>query len=389
MLAVMAELIERLGSEDYEELVGFLAEAFSKTEASWFADQLPALYQPTDESMGWNLAVREGGELCAVVGVFPIELQVGDRVLKVGGIGGVSCRADCRGRGYMSSLLREAVHSMKGFDASFLSGLRHRYSRYGWEVAGNRLDVVVGPERLKVWRTEEAGSPMSIELLGPDASPEVFGQLEAIHRKQPFHTRRRTAPFRQYLASWRGETWVAREASGRVGGYAVVLQEEMRCTELVAEGGERQMAEIAAGLVGRLEKEVTFELPMLGTPQMRWMAALAESTAPGIQGNWQILEWVPVVDATMRVGHRTSPMAEGWVTVEVVGITTFTMEVRGGEARCFGSTEKPDVRMSHHEACQVLFGVLRPSLLVELPGRARMLDAWGPLPLFLSRQDHI
>ena len=55
-------------SRDFEDAIDFMNLVFSAHGPIDFTQLLPALYQPTDEQMGWNWAVRENGRIRAVVG---------------------------------------------------------------------------------------------------------------------------------------------------------------------------------------------------------------------------------------------------------------------------------------------------------------------------------
>jgi len=93
--------VVQLTAADWEEGLTFLNGVFGEHRPHDFATLLPSIYQPTEEFMACNHAVREDGNIRAVVGLFPIDWQVGDTRLKVGGIGGVSTHESVRGKGYM------------------------------------------------------------------------------------------------------------------------------------------------------------------------------------------------------------------------------------------------------------------------------------------------
>ena len=97
----MSDEVIQLRGTDFDECMDFLNEVFSEHAPHDFAGMLPSIYQPTDEQMACNYAIRVDGKLAAVVGLFPAQWQVGDQVLKVGGIGGVSTHKRVRGAGYM------------------------------------------------------------------------------------------------------------------------------------------------------------------------------------------------------------------------------------------------------------------------------------------------
>src|SRR3990172_7959322 len=102
---MMGTGIKRLEARHFEELIAFLNRAFGYEAANGFPQLLPVLYQPDDEHMRCQYAVRENGTLIAVTGVFPIEWRVADACLRVAGVGGVSVDPNYRGQGLMRRLM--------------------------------------------------------------------------------------------------------------------------------------------------------------------------------------------------------------------------------------------------------------------------------------------
>ena len=95
--------IERLSTADFEEAMDFLNLVFGAVEPHDFERMLPLCYRP--QEMHRNLAIREGGRIRAIVGLFERSLEVGAHTLRVGCIGGVSTHPRSRGRGYMRALM--------------------------------------------------------------------------------------------------------------------------------------------------------------------------------------------------------------------------------------------------------------------------------------------
>lgn len=99
------ELVQ-LSASDFEEALDFLDLVFSTAYApTRFGNMLPLLYQPTDEDMQHNFAIREHGRIRAIVGMFPSQIQVGSKILHLEGIGGVSSHPNDRGKGWMKQLM--------------------------------------------------------------------------------------------------------------------------------------------------------------------------------------------------------------------------------------------------------------------------------------------
>lgn len=93
---------------------------------------------PVDQT----LAMVEPGRVASIVRMLPYRIWIGGRELAMGGIGGVATWADCQGKGYAGTLMRQSLQIMRerGDRVSSLYPFSHRYYRkFGWETSGERL----------------------------------------------------------------------------------------------------------------------------------------------------------------------------------------------------------------------------------------------------------
>lgn len=80
-------------------------------------------------------------EIVGHVGIYPAYVKTDEIKLKVGIIFGVATHPNYRGRGFASTLLRDAVNKMKkeNYDISILwTGIPEFYRKLGWENAGSK-----------------------------------------------------------------------------------------------------------------------------------------------------------------------------------------------------------------------------------------------------------
>ena len=101
----MADQIVQLGAADFPQLITLLDRAFGNSPDRSFAIIHSAIYQPSEELMRCNYAIRRGGELAAAVGLFSINWQLGKVQLRVAGIGGVAVDPQFRRQGLMVMLM--------------------------------------------------------------------------------------------------------------------------------------------------------------------------------------------------------------------------------------------------------------------------------------------
>lgn len=132
--------LRRLTPEDDPALARLEAEAFFGGRRS--EPSAPDLEKPRSTVLG----ICDGPRLVAAATVHDLHLWWGEREVPMGGIAGVACAADQRGRGHVGRLLTESLRVMR--DAGqYTSGLYPFayafYRRFGWEWAGERREYSV------------------------------------------------------------------------------------------------------------------------------------------------------------------------------------------------------------------------------------------------------
>ncbi len=377
--------VVQLAGADFDEAMEFLNGVFGEHRPHDFATLLPSIYQPADELMACNHALREDGRIRAVVGLFPIDWRVGDRLLKVGGIGGVSTHPGVRGKGYMGILMRHCVARMKaeGFHLSWLGGQRQRYGYFGYEKCGQAVSVDLGPSNLR--HACPSPADLRFEALEPGHSDRLE-RAWRMHQAQHVHCRRRKPWFHRFLRAWYNRPHAALDASGEMLGYLVASGEDDQVTELVGRDEEAALAMAAAWVQARGAGSVRFVLPPEQRGLVRRLGAVGESVSVGSSGNWQIFDWAATVEALMGV---CGGLPEGEADLGIEGCGTLRMGVRDGRPECHredgggGGTWDPGTAM------RALFGPLAPDQVTVVPPALAALRAWCPLPLGWLRQDGV
>ncbi len=165
--------IRTLTADDKPALARLMAEAFGqgKRPAPDTSEPKPTLPQA-------QLGVFDGPRLVACTLIDHLTLAWGDADAPLGGIGGVACTADQRGRGHVGRLLGEALRTMQGA-GQYLSGLYPFafafYRRYGWDWVGEQRQYTVPLTELKA-------GPESRDLTG-------YEGLDALATVKPVYDR--------------------------------------------------------------------------------------------------------------------------------------------------------------------------------------------------------
>ena len=388
----MADKIECLSLSDYEELIAHLDAAFQFSPEASFTRLVPLVYRPTEELMRCNFAIRREGRIAAVVGVFPVTWHLGRAVLRVAGVGGVSCASPYRGQGLMSRLLAHAREHIRreGYHLSYLGGQRQRYAHFGWEKAGMEMRFAVSEANVRHHFANRPSQGIHLEPLDP-ADKGTILELKALHDAQVSWCQHSAEDFELYLRSWITTPKVARDAQGRIVGYALIGRGGKAVAELVARNEEMICEVIRCLMEDRAASDpLGIVVDVLDSPAARAIGAFANDTAIHLGGNWQIFDWPHVLGAALAAKHQTASLPQGEVILGIDGCDqALRLRVNADGPGCEYTDEEPGVLAGPLVATRLLFGPLEPASVVPLPARASILNAWCPLPLRLSRQDHV
>ena len=132
--------IEPAKGADRAELLDFLYAVFTRANPKHarFETFCDDLFEPTDETMGRHLVVREGGRIVSCVGAYPMDLRIAGCRVRFAGIGQVSTAKEALGKGCMSALMKAQLERLRGEGVKlvWLGGRHDRYAHFGFETAG-------------------------------------------------------------------------------------------------------------------------------------------------------------------------------------------------------------------------------------------------------------
>ena len=368
---------------DYEEIVEVADRAFRCD----FPALLPKLYRNHPETAAHHQVVKEGGRIKALVGSFPLALQVGETTLKMRGIGTVCVEADARRLGYMRLLMDAAMveAAAEGCDLAALDGQRQRYEFWGFTPAG--LSVHLDFQSMN-FRTARYASPDAItfdEVV--DASDPRLGEAFLLHDVQAAHAVRSRRDFLDICRSWNASLFLLRE-EGRFSGYLCASEDRARIVELVPVD-PRESDRIVGAYLKRFERnEVSVRCQPHETVRLQELTGLCEGLSIRGSGCFRIMDFPRTLRALLELKSSISPLPDGRLVLEVVEKGRWRVAVEDGRVSVAPADAPPDLVMSHLEATTFLFshaGYLDAARsAVPMPVRA-----WFPLPLFFPGQDMV
>ncbi len=386
------ELVQ-LKAADFENAIDFMDMVFSRAHApTRFTEILPILYQPTDEDMQHNFAVKENGKIRAIVGMFPAEIKVGEDALHLEGIGGVSAHPNDKGKGWMKMLMNHCIDQMKATDTdlSFLTGLRQRYQYFGYDKAGTLLEYSINQTNL---RHTEKKQPEILPLHFVPIQPEDQTVLEAckkLYDRQPFCFTRSLEKFYLYLLSVYTKPWAALYPNGEVAGYLVTTQKQDRITEIFADNDL-----VFTSMIYRwfAEREITDTTVLLTVWQESFahiLSGIAEDFQMTNNGNWRIYNWEHVIGTLLKLKGTRYSLADGTARIGITGYGTLQICVSNGVVECHRADVTPDVEWDSLTATRALLGHISTEYVAEIPAVIQnQILSWFPLPLSWLVQNYV
>lgn len=382
---MMSDPIVQLTAADFEEALDFLNLVFSVHGPIRFQTLLPKLYKPTDTHMGWNYAIKRNGRIRAIIGLYPMELNIGGATLKGAGIGAVAAHPNDKGQGHMKRLMRHHLDKMKtdGDQFSWLAGQRQRYGYFGYEVCGRMCRFFVSKDNIRhVCQDNPDISFVPVK----DSSDPHLERIEKWHNSFPIHVTRPLSVLWDILQSWRHEVFVAINSNRDPVGYLCADVKNGVVFELG--GAEDSIKSILAAWVNAQNNNVvTFLTPALPGRLVFELSRISDTQEIRANGSWQIFDWQAVISATLVLKSKTSPMVDGILRLEIIPCGVFELGVNGPEIWCRKTHRAPDVSIDALSAHRLLFGPLSPAMSGLSDNT--ILNKWCPLPLFMPKQDEV
>jgi predicted N-acetyltransferase YhbS len=131
--------------DDYDAMLDLLDICFRTPSRHWFGSHMSHIFKDEPTLMGRHFLMKDGNSIAGIIGIYPFVLFLGGIKLNTAGIGSVSVHPEYRSTGMMSAMLKQAdvIMEDEGFELSWLSGDRFRYSNYGWEPSGRLIEFTV------------------------------------------------------------------------------------------------------------------------------------------------------------------------------------------------------------------------------------------------------
>lgn len=388
----MKNEITRLGLDDYEACLDFLKMSFNEYD-HWvdFDKELPKAFRPKQELMEQNLVLRNGSEILALVGIYPMDLVVDGRIIRCATVGNVATRPDARGNGYMRLLMTEALHEVdqRGFHMTRLGGLRQRYNRYGFEYGGLGCKYEWNLKNSQEYINTRGCQKFIFVPLDEDHG-DLLNAAFVLYKSTACNVDRiDSETFLCVLRAHSMEPWAAISEDGLFAGYVTASADHKTINEQYALDDSRMADLTISWLKQHNLTQVELYLKCWDRTNIT-ISQYAESYTIMHTSMFRIHDWEAVIEPFLQWKNKCIPLADGEMVLSIGADDRYLFSVCGETASCKRTSLPADLEVDRLTATRMLFGILPPELVVSgSPELLSKLSAWLPLPLSWSRQDNV
>lgn len=378
--------------EERDALLSFLNEAFGYPDVNGveFSTFLPKLYDPEHDPCGHNLLAVRDGEIIGAVGIYERDFKVGDMTLHSYGIGNVACRADARGGGVMTTLMRRVIADMtsSGADFSDLGGRRHRYGHFGYESAGLNYTFTIRRDAMR-----HIGADVKTDVTAVYVTPSDTSTIDSMYEffaSQPFHAVRPRDVFYKIITTWYGKP-IAFARGGDFLGYVILRGDSY--TELIL----RDAADFASIIkaifdLNKQAEKIELSIPPYDAAILNEAYRFMDYMSTRHCEQINIFNFSRFVDAFLRLKASIEPLPDGESSFIINGehrTEAFHISVKEGvpfvEPLSTSTDTLKAIHLSHNEAISFFTGILSPARS-QAPLHVK---AWFPLPVYIPYADHV
>ncbi|MDR0999012.1 MAG: GNAT family N-acetyltransferase, partial [Treponema sp.] len=396
----------KAAAEDYDELIDLGNYVFSAARIPHdFPLLLPKLYRREYFMEGNHYIVREEGRVKAIVGTYPLTMNILGETLPGRGLGMVSVHPYARSRGYMRILMGMALEDMCREEAVFscLGGQRQRYEYFGYTPTGIRAEFLCGRVNIRhVLATVPERGKLSLREIGA-GDRELLDRIFDLHRRKAARIERSREKLFYILSSWNFRVYAALAGDDFLG-YLVCDPSGERIHEInlkpsplsppPPDGSSPPMSRlpelIGAFLDLRGRDQVTVAVQPQEREKLDAFSRFAEKYTLTPAYNFRIFDYSRLLPPLLRLKAQGETLPEGSAVLRISGEGDLRLSVAGGAVsveRVKGNG-KADMELENREAAETLFSALSPLSSPRLRGNP-FLRGILPLPLFFEGPDGI
>lgn len=381
-----------IAAADY---IAFIDSCFAKGAGETFDCLLPKLFGKGRHPENDTLFLLEEDKPAACVGCFPLTFSIGGQSFRVTGIGNVATRPDCRGKGYMQTLMKKAIQTMAedGTDFAVLGGRRHRYNHFGFEKCDAMIyfsltEKTVTDADPRLFADAGQGEAFVMRRLDLKDSA-LLDRLHTAMHARPYHTLRPRKDLFDILSSWRSIPYVFMKGD-RLAGWAIYYKDKRQLSEF--HSLDASDTPFLLRLAVRTLGDLTVALPPHRPAFFPAADALAEHAMLVSNECFLVFRWEKLLSSLLLLKASYAPMADGVFSFTIRDLParpqeseSYTLSVRGGRPSMTKNDAPCGTVFSFLVAHRVFFSHYAPERLSLPPFLASVL----PLPLTIDEADNV
>lgn len=364
--------------EDHQDIVDFISMVFRED----FLVTESKLYLDRPEMAEKHHLVFEDDRIKAVVGNFPISLNVAGRKLPCYGIGSVSVHPYSRSKGYMKTLMNNALAEAEqnGAALMMLGGKRQRYEYFGFTKCGTvyafSLDQNVRRHLKHIPSSE-------IELLPLSDHKEYLRDCIRLWETQPLYADRKGEDLCDILQTC--------DSTGHV---FLMRGEFLGFCSIHNSGAVNELTltdySYSANAAMKLCEKIGIPFSIRVFPHQRKLIhtlnLIAQSHSLFPDPCFNVLDYKRVIEAFLTLKGMNEPLIDGRLVIEVEGKGRYAIEVKDGAVSVTDTEDKPQIALDHIRMMVRLFSPFGQIGEEDITPEMR---SWLPIPLYLPRCDDV
>lgn len=370
--------------EEFEDITDFINMVFSMSGSPHdFKMLLPKLYSTSRNTADLHYLAKENGKIRAVICVQPIRLQYEEQIISCATVGSVSVHPNYRSQGYMKTLMNMALEDMEKeqITMSVLSGKRHRYQFYNYELSGHSLEYHFNKDNFKHSKSQFQFIPLKIsEVASTDT--ELISELYQIFLQQKVHTIRPEEVFYDMCISDYSKLYVVRDDL-KVVGYFSARTDSVR--EIVMIDDQILYSALNAYFAMISNDSITLKVAPYEVDKIAVFSSLHEKCDVSTDGNYRIFDYNKAFQFFLSIKNSYRPLMEGELVLEISNRCKIKITVANNNVTVEDTTMKADYSYTEFEVLTDLFSPINhyTNELSKLP----LGINWFPLPLSISALD--
>lgn len=352
-----------------------------------FIRMVPKCYRQGNEVPDQHYLVKENDRIRAMIGSFPLTMQVLGESLSIAGIGTVSVHPYARGSGYMKKLMHWAQEEMQAnnVDLSILGGQRQRYEYFSYTPAGAATTFWLNSSNIRHHLRDLDCSGITLCPIAREDT-QALEKCRVLHERQPLFLERSREKFYDILISWNSQVLGIYQGE-EMTGYLITTAGHDAINELETQEPQQMLLALKAFFRDFGCKNLSVKAAAFETDKLELLTEFCESSSVGDSYNYAIFHFEPVVRALMRLKASYAHLADGALVLEIKGRETLEICVSQGVPTVSASQKPADLSLDALHATRLLLSAsMTPFVQTRLPAFAA---SWFPLPIYVFRQDGI